>query len=210
MEPKTDEQGVASDRPDSVSTVLEPAASDRRRLVRGILTISPVVATLASRPVQALQGFSNLMSGNSSSCHNDGFHGGYSPGAWRQTNGTDDGKEWANVYGQRGVIKPGKQGNKPEHYEGGETWQYGQPAGWYGVPIIDMLYDNGIAKRLAQGYLNANYLTNYFISASTFTALMNGTYSGPLPVGFDLYMLADLIARFENVGSEVDTNCNAW
>jgi hypothetical protein len=31
-----------------------------------------------------------------------------------------------------------------------------------------------------------------------------------LPVGFDLYMLADLIARFENVGSEVDTNCNAW
>jgi hypothetical protein len=209
MEPKTDEQGVASDRPDSVSTVLEPAASDRRRLVRGILTISPVVATLASRPVQALQGFSNLMSGNSSSCQNDHFHGGYSHGAWKKANG--DGSEWQNVAGQRGVLRNGKSGNKPEHYRDGETWPYLQPSGWSGVEIIYMLHDSSIAKHLAQGYLNAKYLPNYFISPSTFDALMNGTYNGALPTGWNLHMLANLIERYQHYQpADIDANCNAW
>ena len=51
---------------------------------------APVIMTLASKPVFAVQGLSGMMSGNTSNHCHDVKYGGMSPGFWKTPSGTTD------------------------------------------------------------------------------------------------------------------------
>ncbi|MBF0264455.1 MAG: hypothetical protein HQL46_04225, partial [Gammaproteobacteria bacterium] len=54
----------------------------RRKLLKGALGATPVIMTVAARPVHAMQGLSHMLSLEVSGCKGDDFVGGQSPGWW--------------------------------------------------------------------------------------------------------------------------------
>jgi hypothetical protein len=98
----------------------------RRRFVQAALATSPVIATITSRPVQAVQGLSNMMSGNASDCRGDEFYGGMSPGFWKTPTGTTDApyadrarKAWTIAGYNYGKWDKTNKKNKWDSYTGG-------------------------------------------------------------------------------------------
>lgn len=63
---------------------------ERRRLLKASFALTPVLMSLTSRPVHAIQGLSNMLSGDASQCRGDNRYGGMSPGFWRKLTGATD------------------------------------------------------------------------------------------------------------------------
>ncbi|GEM_PF-3528181 len=77
-------------RVDAADAGMGLVAAKRRKLLKAALAAPPVLMTLTSRPVHAVQGLSNMMSGDASQCRGDTRYGGMSPGFWKKLTGTTD------------------------------------------------------------------------------------------------------------------------
>ena len=194
------------------------ADKDRRRIVKAVLASSPIIATITSKPVQAVQGLSNMLSGNASTCRGDNRYGGMSPGFWKTPNGSTDAPygdlhetAWqltGLLYGQK--IED-QQGNKWEHFNGGTRYidVFGSDISNPERSLREVLnQDNGSEQfHLIAGLLNARYYerkspgtTEYFITEAQFWDLYHGNLQIP-----DAYSsLRDLIASNYHLGPNSD------
>lgn len=194
------------------------ADTDRRRIVKAALVTTPVIATLTSRPVQAVQGLSNMLSGNASTCRGDDRYGGMSPGFWKTPNGRTDAPygdthtmAWQLTGLQYGQQIEGKKGNSWEHFKGGTPY-----SDVFGFNISDaerslrqvLNEDSGSEQfHLIAGLLNARYFerksagaTEYIFTEQQFWDLYNGTLEIP-----DAYSsLRDLIESNYHHGPNSD------
>lgn len=152
-------------------------SSNRRQVVKATLAVPPILATLTSRPVQAVQGLSNMMSGNTSSCRGDEFYGGMSPGFWKTPLGPTQ-PAWSQAGYLYGVLISGEKGNQWDQYTGGTTLgetDVSELIAWYSdlsnVPLREILnkYDGKPIFHLIAGLLNINYYKGrYFITLDQF------------------------------------------
>ena len=204
----SDQQNISPSGPDK----------NRRRVVQTVLAASPILATLNSRPVQAVQGLSNMLSGNASTCRGDTRYGGMSPGYWLTPPGRTvpyadthemawqlTGYEYGTVIA--GVINT----NKWEDFEGGTPYNtvFG---GNDGRPLRLVLgQDTGSEQfHLIAGLLNAIYfeakagagVTEYIITIQQFWDL----FYGRLEIPNAYSSLRDMIeANYHNTpGSDCD------
>lgn len=102
---------------------------DRRKVIQAALGSAPIIATLTSRPVHAVQGLSNMLSGDASVCRGDNYYGGMSPGFWKTPYGRTDApysdecqEAWKIAGFLYGDKKSDKNGNKFGHYTGGTLY----------------------------------------------------------------------------------------
>ena len=92
MENKTEVNKEQVQRPKDRAVV-----NGRRKFVTGALVTAPVIMTLTSRPVHAIQGLSNMMSVAASDCRGDSRYGGMSPGFWKHY----DDQGGTDIFGDR-------------------------------------------------------------------------------------------------------------
>lgn len=198
----------------------QTAQMNRRRLVKAGMVVPPVIATLASRPVQAVQGLSNMASGDASVCRGDDRYGGQSPGFWKTPNGaTDQGvgffDAWEMTGYKWGSLIPGKQGNKWDHYTGGTP--YSEPFGGDDTRSLrEVLNEESGSDKFhwINGLLNAKYFekmaagstTGYFMTTNQFWALKNGNM--PIPAPYT--SLRDLIESNQHKGPGSDCKSLDW
>ncbi|MCK9605996.1 MAG: hypothetical protein M0R33_06040 [Methylomonas sp.] len=79
---------------------------------------APVIVSLASKPVFGAQCLSNALSINQSHAVSSCW-GGWSPGAWKGPTGDGSPSQWLQAGFNYGTLKPGKSGQKWNHYDGG-------------------------------------------------------------------------------------------
>ncbi len=77
---------------DKQSELPQKTVDQSRRALAKIGLATPIIMTLASKPVFAVQGLSNMLSTHgSATCRGDYRYGGMSPGFWVTPHGTTDG-----------------------------------------------------------------------------------------------------------------------
>jgi hypothetical protein len=194
------------------------ADKDRRRIVKAVLASSPIIATITSKPVQAVQGLSNMLSGNASTCRGDNRYGGMSPGFWKTPHGTTDAPygdpheaAWQLTGLEYGKKMKDKKGNKWEHFSGGTRYidVFGSNIPDSERPLRQVLNeDNGSEQfHLIAGLLNARYYerksggqTEYIFTEAQFWDLYHGKQEIP-----DSYSsLRDLIESNYHQGPNSD------
>jgi hypothetical protein len=201
-----------------------PTSSSRRKIVRAALGTAPIIATLTSKPVQAVQGLSNMLSGDASVCKGDTRYGGMSPGFWKSPSGRTDSPfndHWNDAWNiagfEYGSLITGETGNKYEHYEGGTTYSsiFGSDISDAGRSLREVLnQDSGSSQfHLIAGFLNASYFerksgyggsSDYIFSVAQFWAMYDGTMQVP-----DAYSsLRDLIES--NYHGTPGDSCGSW
>ncbi len=190
-------------RVDAADAGMGSVAAKRRKLLKAALAAPPVLMTLTSRPVHAVQGLSNMMSGDASQCRGDTRYGGMSPGFWKALVGTTDlyGDSAENAWGYTGYFYGTFTGTKPnkwDHYTGGTPYSdvFG---GLDNRPLRQVLNeDNGSeAFHLIAGLLNARYFddkagggpTQYFMTTAQFWDM----YDDPSKVPPGYGSLRDLV-----------------
>ena len=159
----------------------------KRRLSKAGL-VAPVLMTLASKPVFAVQGLSNMISGTGSgvvqgACKNDDYYGGLSHGFWK-TDGGDTGSNngvpvnvlswedaWSAInltYGTR-VSSSGTQEDRFNNIGAstvddafGKAFGQGVTSGFSGLTIKDALWSRGgMDKQIICGVLNILLIEHY-------------------------------------------------
>ena len=146
----------------------------RRMIVKAGLSAGPVIATLTSKPVQAVQGLSNMLSGDASVCRGDNRYGGQSPGFWKALTGKTDPvvyltstishkaeEAWSLTGYEYGTLVRGENPNKYESYVGGTVYSdvFGSNIPDSGRTLREVLnQDEGSDQfHLIAGLLNARY-----------------------------------------------------
>jgi hypothetical protein len=197
---------------------------DRRKIIQAALGSAPLIATLTSRPVHAVQGLSNMLSGDASVCRGDNFYGGMSPGFWKTPNGRTDAPysdacqdAWKIAGCLYGKLKKGEQGNQFSDYRGGTRYSdvFGSNIYRPNRPLRKVLnQDSGTDQfHLIAGLLNARYFgakagfgssSEYMFTEAQFWAMYNGTMQVP-----DAYnSLRDLIeSNYHGVPGDA---CGSW
>ena len=196
-----DESVQKSNRVDVANS--DVPAANRRELLKAVLAAPPVLMTLTSRPVHAIQGLSNMLSGDASECRGDTHYGGMSPGFWKALVGS------TQVYGDTAAVAWGYTGyeygtftgsndNKWGHYTGGTP--YGDVFGGSDTRSLREVLntDNGSdAFHLIAGLLNCRYFdykaggsaTQYFMTTQQFWQMYDGKLT--IPPGYS--SLRDLV-----------------
>jgi hypothetical protein len=206
--------------PEQNHTASANTDNSRRRLVQTVLATTPVIATLTSRPVQAVQGLSNMLSGNASTCRGDNRYGGMSPGFWKTPNGSTDvysdshAVAWQMTGFDYGTRKDGTDGNQWQDYKDGTLYN-----NVFGANIADpnrslrevLNQDNGSDQfHLIAGLLNAAYFeakagsaaaSEYIFTVEQFWAL----YDHRLDIPDAYSSLRDLIES--NYHNSPGTDC---
>jgi hypothetical protein len=175
--------------------------AERRKIAKALLAAPPILAVITSQPVQAVQGLSNMLSGNVSSCRGDNRYGGQSPGFWKTPSGSTDapgGHRWDmawnmaigvnnldDSYGEKTKLKP----KKWEDFDGGITFG---AAGFSDAGIdsslslreVLNLFPGSDHFHYIAGFLNASYFeaiasgppetTEYFMTVDQFWDLYHG------------------------------------
>ena len=190
----------------------------RRRVVKAALSTPPVLATLTSKPVQAVQGLSNMLSGDASVCRGDDRYGGQSPGFWLTPSGaTDDNTPHRPAWEMTGFwysdeyrLKPIGFKFKPEYnqwsdFSGGTLFNDAF------LGIMSIANDRPLRVVLGEenntplfhyiaALLNIKYLESvgqkYIFSLDQFRGLVNGTID--IPPGYA--SLEDLISSHYHEG----------
>lgn len=192
------------------------ANAKRRKIVRVALATPPAIATLTSRPVHAVQGLSNMMSGNASDCRGDEFYGGMSPGFWKTPGGRTDSPysdraraAWKIAGYYYGKWDKVNNKNKWQSYTGGTAFNsvFG---GGDARSLREVLnQDSGSNEfHIIAGLLNANYYENkaagsrslYFLTVDQFWFLLNN----PDKVPEAYSSLRDMIESSYHLGPHSD------
>ena len=180
--------------------------NNRRMIVKAGLSAGPVIATLTSKPVQAVQGLSNMLSGDASVCRGDNRYGGQSPGFWKALTGKTDpviyltstisheaAVAWSYTGYEYGSLIPGENDNKWQSYVGGTVYSdvFGPNIPDSGRSLREVLnQDTGSDQfHLIAGLLNARYFdevspgshTMYIFSTQQFWDMHEGLLSVPSP-----------------------------
>jgi hypothetical protein len=148
----------------------QPVDKSRRRAI-GAGIAAPVIMTLASKPVFAFQGLSNMLSGNTSHAVKNDRFGGMSPGFWKALPGStpapfnDTGSAAWDLTGYKyGNLKWGGSRNKWSDYTGGTLYSSVFGSGYAGESLREVLnkYESdtidGIKPfHFIAGLLNARY-----------------------------------------------------
>jgi hypothetical protein len=148
----------------------QPVDKSRRRAI-GAGIAAPVIMTLASKPVFAFQGLSNMLSGNTSHAVVNNRFGGMSPGFWKALPGNtpapfnDTGSAAWNLTGYTyGTLKAGGKRNKWEDFTGGTLYSTVFGSGYPGESLREVLNQhesdviNGVKPfHFIAGLLNARY-----------------------------------------------------
>ena len=201
----------------------ENTNSSRRRAVQIALSSAPVIATLTSRPVHAVQGLSNMLSGDASVCRGDNRYGGMSPGFWMTPDGTTSAPHsgihvqdaWNIVF--YGISRTDPDKSSPAYgtlipkangqafgeptvndYEGGEIVPELSP-----LPLREALaggMGNGSEPfHLIAGYLNARFFDRMSGAGNTQYIFSEADFwdlfYGRKPVPDAYYSLTDLISQ---------------
>lgn len=163
----------------------------RRSFLRMGVVAAPVIMTLASKPVFAVQGLSNMLSTTGSAAlRGNCFSGGMTISDWQGTNGTTP-ENWGqktieSIFSNSGHISPVADTKST---------------------LLSVVNDNNAssAQYLVCGYLNAHYYSNttpqYFMTEEQFWALYDGHMSVPTAYGD----LIDLIKS--NMGAVPLSSC---
>jgi hypothetical protein len=172
--------------------------------------VAPIIMTLASKPVFAVQGLSNMLSGNTSVCRGDIFYGGKSHGYWKKpkdSNGSRaaciialshiSGKDFDKV-----TIADAFAGHTPPP-DTNDT-----------DTLLSVVQSNINPKcQIVAGYLNLFFYLNsgdvgksYFLTEEQFWALNDGNISKwSVPAGYTGFV--DLIEQ--NMDGNPGDICNA-
>lgn len=138
---------------------------------------APVIMTLASRPVFAAQGLSNMISGNASVCRGDNYFGGFTQDYWADASRSQVSWYIATGTGPSGIAY---QGITLAQVFGAAGLSY--PSGTVGT---DKLFAAVSTSPIVAGYLNLLFYQNnagtdqYFLTQSQFLELNNGLISVP-------------------------------
>ncbi len=175
--------------------------------------VAPVILTLASKPVFAVQGLSNMISGNGSNCRGDNFQGGFSHGFYKKpkaTNGSLEVIQTALSHLTSGTGKTFDQVTIADAFTG-----HSFPPNTSGTDtLISVVRKDGTPEcQIVAGYLNLYYYVNsgglqgqYFMSTEQFWALNDGdTTKWAVPAGYTDFV--DLIEK--NMGGVPGDTCNA-
>jgi hypothetical protein len=169
---------------------------------------TPILLTLASRPVFGGNCLSNMMSGNLSDPDRGQCGPGWSPGGWRnpvgEINGMDTLDAWSAAgyyYGEldgnndSSCFKPnGTIKNKRECYSGGSVYADTPLPGSDSRTLIEILGTNDIKKHCITALLNASLSENtggfnYVLTVDQVIGLCNGSI--PVPGGLSLNNFLD-------------------
>ena len=181
---------------------------ESRRQFSRLGAATPVLLTLASRPVFGGNCLSNMMSGNLSNPDGGQCSFGWSPGGWRnpkgEVNGMDTLDAWdaAGYYygeldgnGDQSCFKRGhttenpRIKNKRECYSGGSVYGDTPLPGGDSRTLIEILGTNNIKKHCITALLNASLSENvsnfnYILTVDQVVGLCNGSI--PVPGGQSL------------------------
>lgn len=176
---------------------------ESRRQFSRLGAVTPVLLTLASRPVFGGNCLSNMMSGNLSDPDRGHCGPGWSPGGWRnpvgQVNGMDTLDAWdaaGYYYGELDgnddpscTKRNGQFKNKRECYSGGSVYGDTPLPGGDSRTLIEILGTNDIKKHCITALLNASLSENvdgftYILTVDQVIGLCNGTI--PVPGGQSL------------------------
>ncbi len=152
---------------------MEPDVAKRRKFLMASVAATPVLMTLVSRPVHAVQGLSNMMSVAASDCRGDNRYGGFSHEKWKNLNG-------GALFGDR-IVDAWNKMQPPLVYA--ETMQDGSPItvsdyvknfdefaggtlykdvfsipGYGNLTLREVLSESGDGKFYVQAILNIRYL----------------------------------------------------
>ncbi len=140
----------------------------------------PVIMTLASRPVFAVQGLSNMISGNGSGCQGDSFFGGFSHGFWKNQAGNNA----PNGSDVKWRIATSTTGQSYESVTVSQAFAgHTLPPGTVGNDTLLSVIRSNINPKcqIVAGYLNLFYYLNngnpaenYFLTVPQFWALNDG------------------------------------
>lgn len=140
---------------------------------------APVIMTLASKPVFAAQGLSNMISGNTSVCRGDNYFGGFTQAYWADAASSQVSWYIATGTGPSGIAY---QSITLAQIFGAAGLNY--PIGTVGT---DTLFSAVSSSPIVAGYLNLLFYQNnagtdeYFLTPSQFLELSNGLIAVPAP-----------------------------
>jgi len=195
-----------------------PVAAKRRELLKAALAAPPVLMSLTSRPVHAVQGLSNMLSGDSSQCRGDVNYGGMSPGFWKKLVGSTDvygdsaADAWMYTGYEYGTLIDLSKPNKWDSYAGGTLYDDAFGSGYPGKTFREILNEPATsgseAFHLVAGLLNARYFeykagaagTQYFMTTAQFWSMYEGRSA--VPSGYA--SLRDLIESSYHLGPGSD------
>ncbi len=180
----------------------QPVDKSRRRAI-GAGIAAPIIMTLASKPVFAVQGLSNMMSGNTSQqkFRGDCYYGGFSHGWWKDPHNQARKDSWLLATGQTNI----------EVAKSTQVSTFFTNAGCASSPFTGTLFaavnNNGSAAcQIVSGLLNYYYYANggkdeisgktgrYFLTLEQFRDLNDGVNTKwTVPKGYSSF--ADLIER---------------
>jgi len=172
--------------------------------------VAPVIMTLASKPVFAVQGLSNMLSGNASVCRGDVFYGGKSHGYWKKPKDSNDSRAacimaLSHISGKtfdKVTIADAFAGHMPPP-DTNDT-----------DTLLSVVQSNINPKcQIVAGYFNLFYYLNrntpgeaYFLTEEQFWALNDGDISKwRVPAGYTDFV--DLIEQ--NMDGKPGEICNA-
>lgn len=164
---------------------------------------APVIMTLASKPVFAVQGLSNMISGNVSDpqmARGNCYSGGFSHGRWKTGNHQNE-WEGADLEGfitgtGQDITYTGTKVNSSSAF-GGHTY----PADYGDLTLIEVLNSESTIEiefiKRVQGLLNIKYFkSSYFISETQFWEMNDIPVQLEVPNG---YTLGGIITAYEDI-----------
>lgn len=184
-----------------------------RRHFSRLGAVTPVLLTLASRPVFGGNCLSNMMSGNLSDPDKGQCGPGWSPGGWKNPKGQINGMATLDAWNEAGYFYGVLDGNetrscfKPRHttenpqiknkrecYSGGSVFGDTPLPGGDSRTLIEILGTNDIKKHCIAALLNASLSENtdgfnYILTVDQVIGLCNGSI--PVPGGLSLRSFLD-------------------
>lgn len=211
---------------DVVGAGMDPAAARRRQFLIAAIAASPVLMTLTSRPVHAVQALSNMLSTEGSGCRGNTRCGGMSPGFWKTFPGktiiyNDTGSEaWDYTGYTYGTLKSGGSRTKWDDFTGGTTYYSvfnKNPPSTNGLNSssslreVFNLAEGSDEYHLIAGLLNCRYfdaragggVTLYFMTEAQFWDM----YNNPSHVPAGYASLRDLIESNYHLLPSVNGQC---
>lgn len=169
-----------------------------RRQFSRLGAVTPVLLTLASRPVFGGNCLSNMMSGNLSDPDSGQCSYGWSPGGWKNPKGQINGMGTLDAWNAAGyfygvldgnedpscIKRNGSIKNKRECYSGGSVFGDTPLPGGDSRTLIEILGTNDIKKHCIAALLNASLSENldgytYILTVDQVVGLCNGSIPVP-------------------------------
>jgi hypothetical protein len=163
--------------------------------------VAPIIMTLASKPVFAVQGLSNMLSGNASVCRGDIFYGGKSHGYWKKPKDSNMSRA-ACMIALSHISKPFDTVTIADAFAG-----HFPPPGTDGADTLLSVVQSDINPKcqIVAGYFNLFFYKNsgdpaksYFLTEEQFWALNDGDISKWRVPGGGTF--ADLIEQYMDKG----------